>query len=218
MRKDQMTTIASAVTRPAHFGLRVPDGWARFDLSDTALAQGRQQVLATTKSAADRMRVSELFREARAITQAARRRGALWGAGTATLYDDVLFLGYVMVFAVNLGDDVDMSLPMLTRQLSRTGKPAQGEDQASGWPRAVTPIRLREVGDAVRIVGTETVIVAPGSQVDMLTMHTLIPLPGGDSSEHLLLSCCSPNLPLAKQVYELFDAISSTFRFIGTVP
>jgi hypothetical protein len=66
----------------------------------------------------------------------------------------------------------------------------------------------------VRIAGTETVAVAPGSQVDMLTMHTLVPVPGGDN-EFCMVSCCSPNLPLAKHVYELFDAISSTFRFIG---
>jgi hypothetical protein len=206
-----MGNAGGVVTRPAQFGLRVPDGWARFEVSEAPLTRARRQALASARSAADRMQVNELFRQARAITQAARRYGALWGAGTATLYDDALFLGYVMVFAVNPGDDIDMGRPALSRQLSRAG----GSAQSSRWPRAVTPIRVPEVGDAVRIVGTETVTVVPGSQVDMLTMHTLIPMPGGDSNEHFLLSCCSPNLPLAKQVYELFDAISSTFRFIG---
>jgi hypothetical protein len=32
-----MSNTGSTVTRPAHFGLRVPDGWARFDLSDAPL-------------------------------------------------------------------------------------------------------------------------------------------------------------------------------------
>jgi hypothetical protein len=155
----------------------------------------------------DRIQIDDLFRQARAINKAARRRGALWGAGTATAYDDALFLGHVMVFGIDPGSDVDLSLPTLTKQLSKDATSAE-----ASLPREVKPVLLPHVGDAVRIVGTERVTVTDNAVVDMLTMHTLIPLPGG-GTEQFLVTCCSPNLPLAEQVYELFDAISGTFRF-----
>ena len=65
-----------------------------------------------------------------------------------------------------------------------------------------------------RVVGTETVAVTSSAKVEMLTMNTLIPVPAA-AGRYMLVTCCSPNLPLAEEVYELFDAITSTFHFIA---
>jgi len=46
----------------------------------------------------------------------------------------------------------------------------------------------------------------------LLNRETLVKVPGG-GTDQFLITCCSPNLPLASEVYELFDAISATFRF-----
>ncbi|MGW5498743.1 hypothetical protein [Streptomyces olivaceoviridis] len=206
-----MTTTEPTVARPNGFTLTVPDHWARFDLSDAPFAQARRESLKTARTPGDRIRIDDLFRQARAINRAARRRGALWGAGTATVYSDALFLGYVMVFGIDPGADTDMSLPTLTEQLSRTGVRTGGAG-APSRPREVKPVTLSHVGEAVRIVGTERVTVTTDATVEMVTMHTLVKVPGG-GTDQFLITCCSPNVSLADQVCELFDAISDTFRF-----
>jgi hypothetical protein len=202
--------------RPGRFSLKVPDHWARFDMSDAPLNRVRRELLKTATDPATRMQVEELFRQARAINQSARRHGALWGAGTATMYDDALFLGFVMVFAVapggyGAGADVQDIIRQLSRSASASGR---GDDSAAGAVRVVSGVELPNVGEAVRVVGTETVSVDAEANVEMLSMNTLIPVPTA-AGQFMLVTCCSPNLPLADEVYELFDAITSTFHFIG---
>ncbi|MDO0925068.1 hypothetical protein QQY24_06410 [Streptomyces sp. TG1A-8] len=206
-----MTTTEPTTARPTGFSITVPEHWARFDLSDAPFAKARQQALKTARTPVDRIQVDDLFRQARAINRAARRRGALWGAGTATAYSDALFLGHVMVFGIDPGDDVDMSLPTLTKQLSRDGV-GPGTAESASQPREVKPVTLSHVGEAVRIMGIERASVSADATVEMLSMHTLVKVPGG-STDQFLITCCSPNVALAEQVYELFDAVSDTFRF-----
>lgn len=196
--------------RPGHFGLRVPDHWARFDMSDAPLARARHEALRTVTNPVARMQVEDLFRQARALNQSARRHGALWAAGTATMYDDVLFVGQVMVFAVAAGEDgAGASAGDLIRQLSR---PASADSAGGDSARSVGTVQLPHVGESVRAVGTEPVAVTSETTVDMLTMNTFIPVPPG-TGRYMLVTCCSPNLPLADEIYELFDAITSTFHW-----
>jgi len=201
-----MTSTQPTLARPTGFSLTVPEHWARFDLDDAPLSRARSAALKAVRDPVERIQLDDLFRQARAINKAARRRGALWGAGTATAYQDTMFLGHVMVFGIDPGADTDMSVPTLTKQLSR--------DASDGVAvrREVKPVMLPAVGEAVRIVGTERVTVTADVTVDMLTMQTLVKVPGG-GTDQFLITCCSPNLPLASEVYELFDAISATFRF-----
>jgi hypothetical protein len=195
------------VTTPGHFALKVPDHWARFEISDAPIARARREALKTAKDAVTRMQAEDLFRQALAISQSARRHGALWGAGTATFYDDAVFLGFVMVFAVAPGgDESGADTQDLIRQLSTS--------TSTEHARVVSTVELSNVGEAVRVVGTETVSVTSSAKVEMLTMSTLIPVPAA-AGKFMLVTCCSPNLPLAKEVYELFDAITSTFHFIA---
>jgi hypothetical protein len=194
------------VARPAEFGLRVPDHWARFDLSDAPLARARREALKAARDPVIRMQVEDLFRQAKAINQSARRHGALWGAGTATMYDDALFLGHVMVFAVAAGE---ADVQDVIRQLSRS---TMTDSSGSADARVVSTVELPHAGQAVRVVGTESVSVNANTKIEMLTMSTLIPVPAG-VGQFMLVTCCSPNLPLAEQVYELFDAITATFHW-----
>jgi hypothetical protein len=195
------------VARPAHFALKVPDHWARFEISDAPIARARREALKTAKDPVARMQAEDLFRQALAVSQSARRHGALWGAGTATFYDDAVFLGYVMVFAVAPGgDESGADTQDLIRQLSTS--------TSTEHDRVVSTVELSNVGEAVRVVGTETVSLTSSAKVEMLTMSTLIPVPAA-AGRFMLVTCCSPNLPLANEVYQLFDAITSTFHFIA---
>jgi hypothetical protein len=204
-------TESTDIARPGHFDLRVPGHWASFDLSDAAIAGARREALKTVTDRVARMQLEDVFRQARLINQSARRRGALWGAGTATMYDDALFLGHVMVFAVAPGGEgAGADVQDLLRQLSRS-TPSDGS--RPGPARVVGAVELPHVGEAVRVVGTTTVPVTADAKVEMLTMNTLIPVPAS-VGQYLLVTCCSPNLPLADEVYGLFDAITATFRFV----
>jgi hypothetical protein len=209
-----MPAITSTnAARPGHFGLVVPDHWARFDMSDAPIARARRELLKTATDPVTRMQVEDMFRQARAINQAARRNGALWGAGTATMYDDVLFIGHVMVFAVATGGDGSgVDVQDLVRQLSRSASADRAESEA-GTARVVGTVELPRAGEAARVTGAEMVSVTSDTKVEMLTMSTLVPVPTA-AGQFMLVTCCSPNLPLAEEVYELFDAITSTFYFV----
>jgi hypothetical protein len=192
------------------FVLNVPSSWTDFDLSGEALAAMRQAALAEVHETRLRAEVNDYFRKAREITRAARRQGALYAAGTATMYDDGLFMGHCMVFAVSAPAGQELTLPVLSAQLSRTG---DGES-AQPADRTVTAVELPDIGTVARVTGTEVAQLMDDIRIRMLTMHTIVPLPG-EQGNYLIVTCATPNLPLAEQAYDLFDAITSTFRLVA---
>ncbi|MFC4533530.1 hypothetical protein [Sphaerisporangium dianthi] len=200
------------------FVLDVPDSWADLDISGDALAETRAAALAMAGGAREQAAINDMFRQAREISRAARRRGALFAAGTATMFDDGLFLGYTMVFAVSVPPGRELTLPVLTAQLSpapASGPGGAGEPGAGKAPagRTVSTVTLPGIGEVARITGTEEASLTTEVSVRMLTMHTVVPMPESER-DYLIITCASPNLPLEAEVYELFDAISGTFRFL----
>ncbi|AWS47621.1 hypothetical protein [Streptosporangium sp. 'caverna'] len=191
------------------FVLDVPESWADLDLSGSVLAETRAAALALTESPREKATINDMFRQAREVSRAARRHGALFAAGTATIFEDGLFLAYAMVFAVTAPPGRELTLPVLAAQLSPGGT---GGSKA-GADRTVSAVTLPNIGQVARITGTEEAQIAADITVRMLTMHTVVPIPGS-TGDYLIVTCASPNLPLAADVYELFDAISGTFRFL----
>ncbi|WP_221325695.1 hypothetical protein [Actinoplanes sp. L3-i22] len=195
-------------TTARRFLLDVPDLWDQVDLSGEELAKVRAQALATTGDPRERMRINDMFRQAREISRAARRQGALLAAGTATVYDEGLFMAYGMVFAVTTPPGQELTLPVLSAQA--------GVSSATGTAprdRIISSVRLPHVGQVARVTGTETTRLTGDIDVKLLTMHTMMPVPGR-AEDFLVVTLASPNLPLKNEVYDLFDAITSTFRFI----
>jgi hypothetical protein len=194
------------------FVLDVPDSWAELDMSGAAFAEARAAALAQAGGVREQAAINDLFRQAREIGKAARRRGALFAAGTATMFDDGLFLGYAMVFGISVPAGHELTLPVLQAQLTgpdRTPRKA-GRPPAD---RRVTTVDLPGVGKVARITGTEEASLTADTSAHMLTMHTVVPIPNSER-DYLIVTCTSPNLPLKDAVYELFDAISGTFRFV----
>jgi len=191
------------------FLLDVPAGWDEFDLSGEELAHARGSAPATTDDPREKARIDAMVRQGREVTAAARRHGALLATGTATLYDDGLFMAYGMVFAVTTPKGSEPTPPVLSARL--------GVSSATGMApkdRVVTSVRVPLVGSVARVTGTEVTRVTAGVDVELLTMHTMMPVPG--TTEHfLVVTLASPNLPLKNEVYDLFDAITSTFRFVS---
>ncbi len=201
--------LAALPTRPREFGITVPGHWATFDVTQKQLSTARREAMSKATSAADRIAIDDLFDQAKRVTRSARKAGALWGAGTATAYDDELFVAHVMVFAVTAPNAGDFTAPVLGSLL---GSARSGQD-ADLPARSVSTVRLREGDTAVRVTGVEVVEPVPGSRVQMLVSHTFVPVTGSEG-DHMLVTACSPNLALADDVLDLFDAIADTFHFM----
>ena len=196
------------MTTAQRFLLNVPDLWDEIDLSGEQLARTRGRALAMAGSPRERARINDMFRQGREVSRAARRQGALLSTGTATFYDEGLFMAYGMVFAITTPPGKELTLPVLTKQLgvsSSTG--------VAPKDRVIASAHLPHVGTVARITGTETTRLTADINVKLLTMHTMMPVPGRPE-DFLVVTLASPNLPLRNEVYDLFDAITSTFRFL----
>src|SRR5262245_29746858 len=99
------------------FVLDVPDLWDQVDLSGEILSRVRAMALAATDDPREKARINDMFRQGREINRAARRAGALLATGTATMYDEGLFMAYGMVFAVATPRGSELTLPVLSAQL-----------------------------------------------------------------------------------------------------
>ncbi|MFF4902955.1 hypothetical protein [Streptomyces sp. NPDC001068] len=190
------------------FLLEVPDGWDQFDLSGEQLARARARALATTDDPRRKAEINDMFRQGREVTRAARRYGALLASGTATMYPEGLFMAYAMVFAVTTPEGQDLTLPVLSAQLGTSSGIAGAPED-----RVISSVEVPHVGQAARVTGTELTRVTADISVRLLTMHTMMRVPG-TARDFLMVSLASPNLPLKNEVYDLFDAVTSTFRFL----
>jgi hypothetical protein len=189
---------------PVHrFEMDIPDVWAELDLSGSALASARAELLATTDDARVKANVNEWFRQARGVLTSARKRGVLFSAGAFLRYDDGFFMGICMVAKVRPPLGYDLTLPQLTHEFA--------EDESED--RVVTSAFVPAVGHVARTTATQVVPVTGDVDVKMLTLQTVFPVPG-TTGEYLVVTCSSPNLPLKKEVYDLFDTMTSSFRFL----
>lgn len=83
--------------------------------------------------------------------------------------------------------------------------------ESSGLPPGeVELVELPHVGVAGRISRIED-IDHHGKRVPTAVRHTLVPVP--NSHDYLVLACSTPNVDLAEQFYEVFDAIAESLRF-----
>ncbi|MEV6345571.1 hypothetical protein [Actinoplanes sp. NPDC051851] len=194
------------MTVPGSFTLQVPDTWFDYDLARQDLARQQDELRARTTTPEQRRAVDDVVSQARRLLRTARRRGAVSAAGTISRDGDGLLMAFVAVFGVTVPEGVELSLAELSQQLSRpAGTDGHGD-------RVVTSVDLTGVGTVARITGTEVVELTGDTSAVMVAMHTVVPIPGQPGS-YLVVTGMSPNLPLADALYDIFDAITGTFRF-----
>ncbi|QDY79433.1 hypothetical protein [Streptomyces qinzhouensis] len=196
----------AGVREPDSFGIAVPEGWTRYDLEGDALAEARAGMLRRTPDRAERDLVNGTFRNARRILAAARRHGAVYAAGVTDLFEDGLLLAGVMIFRLTPPPGESFTAHELARQFSATGR--RRRDRGD---RRFSTVELPGIGPVGRLTGVEEADAANGVSYRVLVMHTVIPVPA--SRRVLIVTGYSPNLPLADQLYDVFDAITGTFSF-----
>lgn len=145
-------------------------------------------------------------RDTRRILEGARRRGALYAAGTTSPDGNEPLTAGVMVFSVTPPPGKAASVHALARRF-----PAAGPREARGGARTFSTETLPRVGPVRRLMGVEEGELADGTRYRLLVMHTVVPVPG--SRRALIVLCFSPDLPLIVRVHDLFDAVTATFSF-----
>ncbi|MFD4832362.1 hypothetical protein ACFWPV_21270 [Streptomyces uncialis] len=218
-----VTGVPGAGGEPDSFGIAVPWTWTRYDLpedgSPPAHAEIRRGTAVSGPGGLDGRgrsggvpggpgggRSDEGVSGARRILEGARRRGALYAAGTTPSDGNEPLTAGVMIFSVTPPPGKAASAHALARRF-----PAAGRQWARGGARTFSTETLPRVGPVRRLMGVEEGELADGAPYRLLVMHTVVPVPG--SRRVLVVLCFSPDLPLAVRVHELFDAVTATFSF-----
>ncbi|WP_432094249.1 hypothetical protein [Streptomyces sp. bgisy100] len=104
-------------------------------------------------------------------------------------------------------------LPTDPQLIAQQISPRPAKRDGDAW-REVTTVEIPQVGPVARTYGIEDVTV-PGDErtVRAVLMQTFIPVPGQEGTV-ALVSGSSQVLDLADSFFDMFDAITSTFRFV----
>lgn len=91
-------------------------------------------------------------------------------------------------------------------------RPKEAAREGDTW-RRVTTVEIPETGLAARTFGIEDVAVPGDSRtVRAVLMQTFVPLPGHDDKVALIAGSSSV-IDLADSFFDVFDAVTSTFRY-----
>jgi len=194
------------------FSITVPDSWFEVELHPD------RRNAAITTLVAERLRdVPELYRHrselARVLRETARRAydgGARFcGTMVAGLGDAVMTatVTVTIVQAPNAEGAADAVAAHLT------ALPRRGTD--STW-RQVQSAELPGAGRVPRTWGVDDITLPDGAGwVRSLVMQTFVPFPGPDPDRVALITGSSPLLALEAEFFDVFDAVTGTFRFTG---
>ncbi|MGA5709758.1 hypothetical protein OIE99_13580 [Streptomyces cellulosae] len=199
------------------FRIKVPESWWEFDVrpesrDDSIHRMVTERLRAHPELAPHRDTYITFLRKAAAD---AWKSGALYcGCMAETFGGDTPITGSVTVSLVggrtSKGDPLPTDPEAVIAQLAVKEARREGDS----W-RKVTTVDIPGVGPAARTYGIEDVPV-PGDElgrtIRAVLMQTFIPVPGQEGKVALVAGS-SQVLDLADSFFDIFDAITSTFRF-----
>ncbi|MEV5088591.1 hypothetical protein ACPC37_23555 [Streptomyces griseoincarnatus] len=199
------------------FRIKVPESWWEFDVrpesrDDSIHRMVTERLRAHPELAPHRDTYISFLRKAAAD---AWKSGALYcGCMAETFGGDIPITGSVTVSLVggrtSKGDPLPTDPEAVTAQLAVKEAKREGDS----W-RKVTTVDIPGVGPAARTYGIEDVPVPDdelGRTIRAVLMQTFIPVPGQEGKVALVAGS-SQVLDLAESFFDIFDAITSTFRF-----
>jgi hypothetical protein len=190
---------------PSGFALSIPPNWYEVDVHPNTRNSAINALVAQRTKAVPELFAhrSTLVRALRAAARTAYSHGAVYCGVLAEGFGSALLTGSV---SVSVAEAPDGSGPVgdYLRPLPRTG-------ENSRW-RIVEQTELPHVGRVTRTRGVEDISLPDGTGwVRTAVLQTFVPIP--ETSRVALITGSSPVLPLATEMLDLFDAITSTFRF-----
>ncbi|MFH9175802.1 hypothetical protein [Streptomyces albogriseolus] len=200
------------------FRIKVPESWWEFDVrpesrDDSIHRMVSERVRAHPELEPHRDTFVSFLRKAAAD---AWKSGALYcGCMAESFGGDTPITGSVTVSLVggrtSKGDPLPTDPEAVTAQLAVKEARREGDS----W-RKVTTVDIPGVGPTARTYGIEDVPV-PGDElgrtIRAVLMQTFIPVPGQEGKVALVAGS-SQVLDLAESFFDIFDAITSTFRFV----
>ncbi|WP_217245599.1 hypothetical protein [Streptomyces sp. AC602_WCS936] len=201
---------------PIGLALSVPDSWWEFSVRP----EGRE---ATVRHLVDdRIREipelapyrSEACAMLRKMAKDAYDSGAVYLGCMAENFDGVPLSATVTVSVLGAKNKQGVALSTDPRAIAESLRTITPRREGDAW-RKVTTVDILEVGTAARTYGVEDVPVAQGDSrtLRMVLTQTYIPVPG-TTDQVVLVSGASPVLDLAEAFHDIFDAVTSTFRFV----
>ncbi|GAA3269288.1 hypothetical protein G6W51_28955 [Streptomyces coelicolor] len=199
------------------FRIKVPESWWEFDVrpesrDDSIHRMVTERLRAHPELTPHRDTYISFLRKAAAD---AWKSGALYcGCMAETFGGDTPITGSVTVSLVggrtSKGDPLPTDPEAVIAQLAVKEARREGDS----W-RKVTTVDIPGVGPAARTYGIEDVPVPDdelGRTIRAVLMQTFIPVPGQEGKVALVAGS-SQVLDLAESFFDIFDAITSTFRF-----
>ncbi|POX55400.1 hypothetical protein C3489_10120 [Streptomyces sp. Ru71] len=201
------------------FRIKVPESWWEFDVRPESRDDSIHRMV--TERVAQRPELAPYKDTYVAFLQRAAadawKSGAMYcGCMAESFGGDTPITGSVTVSLV--GGRTREGAPLSTDPSAIAAGLAVKEAKREGdsW-RKVTTVDIPGVGPAARTYGIEDIAVpddALNRTVRAVLMQTFIPVPGQEGKVALVAGS-SQVLDLADSFFDIFDAITSTFRFVG---
>ena len=202
-----MTASPSATTG---FAISIPDAWLEVDLHpDSRNASINDLVTRQVKDVPQlREHRTALVRALRSAARSAHSAGAVYCASMVQPIEDAVIAATVTISLVEAPNEENASETIVSH-LEAVPR-GSGEDPV--W-REVTSAELAGIGRVPRTQGVEDITMPEGTGwIRSVIMQTFVPVPGSDGRV-ALITCSSPILALSTELLDLFDAVTSTFRF-----
>jgi hypothetical protein len=201
----------------------VPDSWYEFDIHpDTRDANIRRTVAARIREFPELADYrSDLTTLLRRMSHDAWDSGAVYFGCMAENFADLPLTASVTVSIV-AATGPQGALSTEPEAIASSLRPKQATGPNDTW-RTVTLVDIPDVGQAARTMGIED-IRSPGDDraIRVALMQTFVPAPrptphraDGEAAKVAIISGSSPVLDLADSFFDVFDAITSTFRFVA---
>ncbi|WP_033344844.1 hypothetical protein [Catenuloplanes japonicus] len=192
----------------AGFSITIPDSWFEVELHPDA----RNAAIGTLVE--ERLREVPELREhrgalAKVLRETARRA---YDGGARFCGTLVAGLGGAVMTATVTVTIVDAPNEDVAVAQYLTAVPRRGPD--SIW-RQVESVELPGAGRVPRTRGVDDVTLPDGAGwIRSLVMQTFVAFPGPNPARVALITGSSPLLALESELFDVFDAITGTFRFI----
>ena len=196
------------------FSLTVPMTWWEFDLHPATRDDSVRRLLArrVKENPALAEHRDVLGRFLKKAARDAYESGAVYIGCMAQNFDRLPLTASVTVSLVGARDAEGRPLPADPASIVAGLRPKEAAREGDTW-RKVTTVEIPETGLAARTYGVEDVAV-PGDPraVRAVLMQTFVPLPGRPGQVALVAGSSSV-VDLADAFFDVFDAVTSTFRY-----
>lgn len=210
-----MSGIRTTTLERGGFSITVPASWWEFDIhpatrDDNIRRLVNERVRQVPELAEHRQTITAFLRR---MARDAHNSGAVYCGCMAQNFSGVPLSAQVTVSLVGARTPEGELLPVDPAAIAAGMREKTARREGDAW-RKVTMVSIPETGQTARTYGVEDVEL-PGDTrtARVVLMQTFIPLPG-TADKVALVSGSSPVIDLADSFFDIFDAITSTFRFM----